>query len=81
MNDMKAVDWLPLDAAIERLSHGYERAFLENVGPIALNAAGLSQAASPMAEQNSGRSDATGAAQHRRISLMGRMREWLRRVT
>lgn len=45
MKDVKAVDWLPLDAAIERLSHGYERAFLANVGPLALEAAALSQAA------------------------------------
>src|SRR6516162_3948860 len=28
MNDVKAVDWLPLAAALERLSRGYERAFL-----------------------------------------------------
>jgi 8-oxo-dGTP diphosphatase len=38
MNDIKAVDWLPLPDAVERLSRGYERAFLENVGPIALAA-------------------------------------------
>ena len=43
MDDVKAVDWLPLDAAVERLSRGYERAFLENVGPIALEAAALAQ--------------------------------------
>jgi 8-oxo-dGTP diphosphatase len=43
MDDIKAVDWLPLDAAIERLSRGYERAFLENVGPIALESAALAQ--------------------------------------
>jgi 8-oxo-dGTP diphosphatase len=36
MRDVKAVDWLPLDDAVERLSRGYERAFLEQVGPIAL---------------------------------------------
>ena len=36
MNDVRAVDWLPLDAAVARLSRGYERAFLENVGPIAV---------------------------------------------
>jgi 8-oxo-dGTP diphosphatase len=36
MNDIRAVDWLPLDAALERLSRGYERAFLANVGPQAL---------------------------------------------
>src|SRR5271156_471647 len=40
MNDIKEVDWLPLDAALERLSRAYERAFLANVGPIALQAAG-----------------------------------------
>ncbi len=36
MHDVRAVDWLPLDAAVSRLSRGYERAFLENVGPIAV---------------------------------------------
>ena len=36
MDDVKAVDWLPLGQAVQRLSRGYERAFLENVGPIAL---------------------------------------------
>lgn len=40
MRDIKAVDWLPLDDAVKRLSRGYERAFLEQVGPIALAAAG-----------------------------------------
>lgn len=39
MSDVKTVDWLPLDAAVARLSRGYERAFLEHVGPIALAAA------------------------------------------
>ncbi|WP_027556864.1 NUDIX hydrolase [Bradyrhizobium sp. Cp5.3] len=41
MNDIKAVDWLPLDDAIARLSREYERAFLTETGPIALAAAGL----------------------------------------
>jgi 8-oxo-dGTP diphosphatase len=45
MYDVKAVDWLPLDAAIERLSRGYERAFLANVGPLAVEAAALAQLA------------------------------------
>src|SRR6185312_9204140 len=36
MHDVRAVDWLPLNAAIERLSRGYERTFLENVGPLAV---------------------------------------------
>ncbi len=39
MRDVKAVDWLPLADAVGRLSRDYERAFLENVGPIALSAA------------------------------------------
>jgi 8-oxo-dGTP diphosphatase len=38
MSDVTAVDWLPLNAALERLSRGYERVFLENVGPLAVNA-------------------------------------------
>ncbi len=39
MRDVKAVDWLPMGEAVERLSRGYERAFLQHVGPIALAAA------------------------------------------
>jgi 8-oxo-dGTP diphosphatase len=41
MNDIKAVDWLPLDDAILRLSREYERAFLTQTGPIAIAAAHL----------------------------------------
>lgn len=52
MHDVKAVDWLPLGSAIERLSRGHERAFLENVGPIALSAAnGVEGTALPEAPQ------------------------------
>jgi 8-oxo-dGTP diphosphatase len=43
MDDVRAVDWLPLEAAVERLSRAYERAFLANVGPLALEAAARSQ--------------------------------------
>jgi 8-oxo-dGTP diphosphatase len=45
MDDVTAVDWLPLDAAIERLSRAYERVFLANVGPLALEAAVLAKPA------------------------------------
>ena len=45
MNDVRAVDWLPLDAAVERLSRGHEKTFLENVGPYAL--AGLIRKTKP----------------------------------
>jgi 8-oxo-dGTP diphosphatase len=53
MRDVRAVDWLPLDAAVERLSRGYERAFLANVGPLALQgaAAGWIAAEPPVLEQ------------------------------
>jgi 8-oxo-dGTP diphosphatase len=44
MNDIKAVDWLPLEDALARLSREYERAFLVQIGPIALAAAGLAPA-------------------------------------
>jgi len=56
MNDIKAVDWLTLDDAIARLSREYERAFLTQIGPIALAAAGLAPALvagpAPVSEQN-----------------------------
>jgi 8-oxo-dGTP diphosphatase len=45
MGDIISVDWLPLSEAVERLSRGYERAFLETVGPIALQAAVLAEKA------------------------------------
>lgn len=51
MRDIKAVDWLPLEEAVERLSRGYERAFLEQVGPIALAAANGAGTALPEAVQ------------------------------
>jgi 8-oxo-dGTP diphosphatase len=45
MHDIREVDWLPLDSAVERLSRTYERAFLANVGPIALQAAASAEPA------------------------------------
>jgi 8-oxo-dGTP diphosphatase len=36
MNEIRAVDWLPLDQAVERLSRSHEKTFLEAVGPYAL---------------------------------------------
>jgi 8-oxo-dGTP diphosphatase len=52
MHDIRAVDWLPLDAAVGRLSRAYERAFLSHVGPHALEnaaAADVSRRAKPKA--------------------------------
>ncbi|PJG51158.1 NUDIX hydrolase [Bradyrhizobium forestalis] len=53
MNDIKAVDWLTLDDAIARLSREYERAFLTQIGPIALAAAGLAPLSAPESKQDS----------------------------
>jgi 8-oxo-dGTP diphosphatase len=55
MDDVKAVDWLPLDDAVERLSRGYERAFLANVGPLALQSAALADEARPAPEKRRSR--------------------------
>jgi 8-oxo-dGTP diphosphatase len=44
MHDIRAVDWLPLDLAIGRLSRAYERAFLTHVGPHALENAAAAEA-------------------------------------
>ena len=80
MRDVRAVDWLPLDQAVDRLSRGYERAFLANVGPIALEAA-VSPAAAPVATQwDVGRSEMPKVTQERSSSPLRRLREWLRRV-
>jgi 8-oxo-dGTP diphosphatase len=83
MHDVKAVDWLPLADAVERLSHGYERAFLENVGPIALQAArSVAKADGPTGIAFESREivavgdDGPG----RRRSFVQRVRDWLRRA-
>src|SRR5215470_545579 len=39
MRDVKAVQWLALEDAVDRLTHPREQAFLEQVGPIVLKSA------------------------------------------
>lgn len=51
MHDVTAVDWLPLEAAVERLSRDRERAFLANVGPLALESARRSRERKPAAPE------------------------------
>jgi 8-oxo-dGTP diphosphatase len=68
MNDVKAVAWLPLAAAIERLSHPREQLFLHNVGPAALAAAGSSGPAPSGEPPGIGR------------PLLERIRLWFRRM-
>ncbi|WP_295848164.1 NUDIX domain-containing protein [Tardiphaga sp.] len=38
MKDVTAVEWLPLEDALARLSRGHEQAFLAQVGPLAIAA-------------------------------------------
>jgi len=64
MNDIRAVDWLPLDAALERLSRSSERAFLANVGPQALQSLSRQIKPKPQAvRKRQGRSVVAPAAQ------------------
>jgi len=49
MNDIRAVDWLPLEAALDRLSRTSERTFLANVGPQALASLARKPRAKPQA--------------------------------
>ncbi|MBB4360923.1 8-oxo-dGTP diphosphatase [Bradyrhizobium sp. CIR18] len=87
MNDIKAVDWLPLDDALARLSRECERAFLTQIGPIALAAAGLASA--PAAEPVPSSDDIDAALQtltpaeaasveELRHGLLQKVKAWLR---
>ena len=80
MRDVKAVEWLPLANAVERLSRGYERAFLENVGPIALAAASIAQAGRSVAgAAEPARIEAISVVRDRR-GLVQKLRDWFRRA-
>ena len=80
MRDVKAVEWLSLTDAVDRLSRGYERAFLENVGPIALSAKIASPSVAPIAHASEPvRVEAIRDFRDRR-SLVQKMRDWFRRA-
>jgi 8-oxo-dGTP diphosphatase len=79
MRDIKDVQWLPLERAIETLTHPHERAFLANVGPIALDAAARS-ARDPAADAGEPSERAEAGAQAASGSLVDTFRAWLRRV-
>jgi 8-oxo-dGTP diphosphatase len=79
MRDVKAVEWLPLADALDRLSRGYERAFLEQVGPIALSAASLNAgAAVAHAPEPSGVAIVREVRDRR--GLVQKLRDWFRRA-
>jgi 8-oxo-dGTP diphosphatase len=85
MQDVKAVAWLTLDEAVERLSRGYEGAFLANVGPLALEtaAAGLAPlkvTVAPAAGRQSGNQGIARTDRGRPRSLVQKVRDWLRRA-
>jgi 8-oxo-dGTP diphosphatase len=71
-NDVRAVDWLPLEAAVERLSRDHERSFLANVGPLALQSAALARRSQEPRRSEETRQEAKAAApvkrRHRRTS-------------
>jgi len=78
MRDVKAVEWLSLTDAIDRLSRGYERAFLEQVGPIALSAVNAAGAPVEPATEPA----PVEAIEHvrDRRSFVQKMRDWWRRA-
>jgi len=78
MRDVKAVEWLPLTDAVDRLSRGYERAFLEQVGPTALAAANAAGMAVERATEPA-RVEAIQQVRDQR-SLVQKMRDWFRRA-
>jgi 8-oxo-dGTP diphosphatase len=81
MRDVRAVDWLPLDRAIRRLSRDHERAFLESVGPLALQALEVVETAAPVAfPLEPALIDTMQKAPSPRRSLVQKMRDWLRRA-
>jgi 8-oxo-dGTP diphosphatase len=80
MRDVKAVEWLPLADAVERLSRGYERAFLENVGPIALEAKHATPGGSPVERAPEPARVETISELSDRRSLVQKMRDWFRRA-
>jgi 8-oxo-dGTP diphosphatase len=88
-SDIKAVDWLTLEDAIARLSREYERAFLTQIGPIALAAAGLASPPAPEPTPTMAADDIDAALQtltpaeaasvdELRHGLLQKVKAWLR---
>lgn len=86
MKDIRAVDWLPLHEATQRLTRGYEQVFLSEVGPRVLAAvAGVGEPLSP-ARDDLAITELVDApslaleqpADEPRVGLVQRLRSWLR---
>ena len=56
MSDVRDVDWLPIDAALERLTRTHERDFLADIAPLAAKTRRLngSQSAAARSRANGG---------------------------
>ena len=82
MHDIKAVDWLPLDRAVKRLSRNPERTFLENVGPLALQAASRAEAdgAGEVVFEPREIVVAGDVVEIQRKNFVQKIRDWLRRA-
>lgn len=89
MHDVRAVAWLPLRAAIKKLSHPREQAFLHSAGPLAIVGARQSARAKtrPVARKTriarrtkikAGKKPKT-RRRTPRTKLVSRIRTWLRR--
>jgi 8-oxo-dGTP diphosphatase len=79
MRDVRSVKWLPLDEAIEMLTHAHEQAFLANVGPTAIEAAARSARDIPQDAGGRAIRDDTGEPAARN-SLVETIRSWFRRM-
>ena len=76
MDDVKAVVWLPLEAAVKRLSREHERAFLANVGPMAIEAAGHT----PVEQWSGTEQPAVEPRLPPRAGVLQKLQDWLRRL-
>ena len=65
--DVRAVQWLPLDQAVKKLTHAREQVFLANVGPVALK--GRRTIAPDMTQSRHSAPE--------RPTLLARVRAWL----
>jgi 8-oxo-dGTP diphosphatase len=75
MRDVKAVAWLPLDQAVDRLTRSHEQAFLAEVGPLAIEAAARP---APTAGQPPRQYPVAPRAHERKTTVMGTIWDWLR---
>jgi 8-oxo-dGTP diphosphatase len=80
--DVKAVQWLPLDEAVKKLTHSREQMFLANVKSTVLQAAERSGRTAPLAPPVQPAVDdlVSATAGSARKGLVEQMRSWVRRM-